>query len=1660
MRRGPLCPLLLQLGLLALLALSVTAAGGDPASKPLANAGLKPNAGVAAATEAAALAKSAAAAANAKPATATAASNKPAAAGAGAKKPASPVAGGSAASAPRPAPVTADAPTAAVTPKDDATSAVVGAATKEEAVSAVVASLGKADDKEAAAEKFTPVPEAPKGGVRLVKDILTGKLKALPSVSPAKAKQAAEEAAKAKASAAKAAAEGGKAVPVVVKERMSAVVAAALAGKAAAAAAAAGGAGGASKSTDATAVAAPRGPVRPTPHHQRADKTIAVVAKGGASKEQAARTSQPMHLNLGCELARPTIVSDGVVQRGWNISESSSPEDVAVSLVKHDKDYSDFFLWRVAMEGDRPRRVITGQKPFVIVNNSQVVDVTIQAWGQRHMTPIPLTDGKEAEREAERAEAKDAPGAAGARKRAALLKKEKELLFGAQYVCKSEGRSLVTIVLRLFELTTGQRSTESIQWSFIKECKAPSASRNETNTEGNAAIPGLNIGSRRNKSDIVEHGEASPFWTLGQERVAKKIQIYDAATEGAKWWLRYEPPAVADAASGNLTVNKAVFLIDDPTVLMLEESGDLTEQSTLVTGGRTFTLAVTFTCKKAGLTAVTAVLNFPQGSAEVTKVSFSFLKQCAGLAVGDGVTMNGIDICAGDCDRQSADPSNSTAGSAPQWNEVAINGAVQPAWRPSQNESLIKAGGGWADRDVKHVSFFLKLRNEYHDVEYDPPVVESYNEAGEIILRPKIFGSIEESSVLKAGQTRFLILQFNCIKEGEAIVTIKLPLRPSGNLQWNMRKSCVVSTAEEEEDAALVREYSSGAELVPLPGINVGHNIDQDTVVRNGVPTEPYHWRETTNQLIHVGPGFPWINFFLWKNSSVENAKDVRFGRPELISTADILRPMISGLGAEGGLIADNEYSSLSVTFHCFTAGKTTISLVIPLVGDEYLSSSMEPVSIPPARSDPIRISFVKECPEAALEPVAGMGGVGIHGFSVGLSPNTSELVFNGLPTPPFFGQRNKLKPNWTAVIVPERVEATTLYVHYNSLSGKNQKVGKEVLFQAPIVVAHNPNARPTLAGEAADGGVLLRDGPALALDLTYHCRYAGLAVVTVVFPIVPHGQISVTIPKRCSGGELQLAGSKLTGLFVGTTKTGEEVVKDGQTSPSYVSVATRKSFEHKVTAAEEVTVFYLRKTGDPLRALEPLIFAHKPIVNVRVTHAMLLNSTEEDSDADGLDEIEINDQVSAIRIEYACVHPGRTDITISLNLLPKGQVQWTFEKQCDDVDATWSRAEHPLQPGGISPGAGEASQTDIEYERYRAAQEADNGWGVGGEVAGVHAPQFPEFGPGTHEAPDSFADPEESSSFAEYARRGAVDLFDGKGAKQSAEASITTPSDQGTQYVWNEEHFNPHSSVDHTSPEQRATLDSGLGLLMIGTGKSGDSARDVFHRSLPRDRYKMKTKASLDITQYAVIKPDQDSSVFFLSVGETAPRGVRFGKPSVALDKRFLSFLAPELTGSAAAGGKLAPGALPSKLELSYNCLKGGVFAVGVRVPLLTESGAETRQSALWRVVKICPNFEVHEEWYWTAGRVMSLMSVHNASSSDSSDRVQTRGCRNSEARMVSSSSSVVVLLFCACACVRSGFLVVLSALAAGFIMMRRVFQEKKALPNAMYVPVQTEQS
>ncbi len=267
--------------------------------------------------------------------------------------------------------------------------------------------------------------------------------------------------------------------------------------------------------------------------------------------------------------------------------------------------------------------------------------------------------------------------------------------------------------------------------------------------------------------------------------------------------------------------------------------------------------------------------------------------------------------------------------------------------------------------------------------------------------------------------------------------------------------------------------------------------------------------------------------------------KPFRSGKFAVTASHDIVDPVFSGWGSEGSLMApdDETYSLVSLAFHCRQRGSTLITVSIPVLGVDD--------SQPLPRRKHVEFTVIKECMMGPASPAStagasapggsvvsapfdpavtsGLGGIGLIGFSVGLSPTTHEVVRDGFPTLMYFGQRKQDKSKWASSIVPEKEASMSVFLHYNlpqfaTARTDDLLIPLSIGFKAPTVVAHSSAARPVLSDVASAPGVLHFKGSPLELDITFNCQYRDLVMVTVTIPIEPKGSIVFTVPKQCGG--------------------------------------------------------------------------------------------------------------------------------------------------------------------------------------------------------------------------------------------------------------------------------------------------------------------------------------------------------------------------------------------------------------------------------------------------------------------------------------------------------------------------------------------------------------
>ncbi len=462
------------------------------------------------------------------------------------------------------------------------------------------------------------------------------------------------------------------------------------------------------------------------------------------------------------------------------------------------------------------------------------------------------------------------------------------------------------------------------------------------------------------------------------------------------------------------------------------------EANQYVLADRPVSYTVQFACFKQGETVVTVALN----TLTVRGIEWSFVKRCTGSALFEGVAIQGLNL-------------GTKSGRA----DVIVDGITADPFKNafSKDEQAQQRLHQFAP-ETSSATFYLSA---VATLDLQPPLlVISYSctRQGLPIADPSLSGPLAIAEKVGSGEELALTLVFGCQRNGTADISVEIPLKPAGALQFAVQKVCRVPPGFEPP--------AHKAE-VPVKGLMAGLTRGAGNVLRDGVPQLAWHWQSDPRDLWVVPADQPFITFFLFGGKSLQ--QEVRVGAPKLISSLQVSQPEISGRGSEGGIVTlePHDFLTVTVTFHCFANGTSEAALVVPLLPLR--------AGLAPPREEPLRISFFKECVQNQDLGVDGMGGVALPGFSISTSPGANDVVVNGFPRKLYTGQRNKRVPGWGPIVVSESLDVTTLFLNFSSVQGlAPQSLAETVSFQPPFVVVHGHECAPLLAGPAAAGGTPL----------------------------------------------------------------------------------------------------------------------------------------------------------------------------------------------------------------------------------------------------------------------------------------------------------------------------------------------------------------------------------------------------------------------------------------------------------------------------------------------------------------------------------------------------------------------------------------------------------
>ena len=867
-----------------------------------------------------------------------------------------------------------------------------------------------------------------------------------------------------------------------------------------------------------------------------------------------------------------------------------------------------------------------------------------------------------------------------------------------------------------------RRYAKLISFSFMKECFS-------LHLANGSPIPGLMVSRHVKDNDVVVDGLATASFSPLH---AATMTVIPAKEIGSTFYVRLQPGSSGYPGRPliRLLVNRPIVTVADPAVVAVTATGELERARTMLTrtsGGKLgLALTLTYACKSNDRTTVTVQIPTSEGDA-----SFVFTKDCLHGHDVEGTGVRSLMI-------------GTSATSA----DVVKHGITSKMYRQSRsladeaskNRSVVPA-------EAAQVTFYIHMDSALEQL-YRRPLVfsefltnstldrsalmsdsENINDADSAAIHRPIAYPILKGSAMttnkltKSSSPLELTVVFRCTRFGLAEITVRIPLVPAGSLSFSFEKQC--HRKHYANETAL-------EQFIRVPGFNVGVGADNlSNVVRDGIPSPEFHWSSKSTALHYYDIDVEFASFVVSYNDaantsskssgssvSLFNVSTVVIEPPTVFSHYRICEPELAGSGSSLVVLSHESQHTLTVTFKCVEGGESLVIVALPITAQTQKFDPTGAVKFKPhVSSEQIVIAFVKRCPYDSFG-VADAGGVALPGFSIGTSPNQSDVVNDGFPRASYFGQRTLLEPNWGEAMVSSLNDSLPLFLWYSGDSGDDA-----IELQAPALSVHSAGFAVELSGDATKGVRLERNGDVRELTLNFECHFRGVSSVTVSFSVLPHGTVSFTVPKTCDG-DLPPRGVRLTNLFVGTSPGGRDVVEHGITKDQYTKYKPGdRGSRAFVNESEWQTTFYIRRPSTAsfllrdkmripsLEVYEPVVYAHRavcnPVLENSLRHTAIAVNSSQDATNDTVVEwedgqtLKVTADVDTINITYYCVWEGDTALTVLVPLFPKGQFAWTFTKRCRINAASALDAS-----GDITVSSDDDFRNDNVHKSWRAWDE------------------------------------------------------------------------------------------------------------------------------------------------------------------------------------------------------------------------------------------------------------------------------------------------------------------------------------------------------------------
>jgi hypothetical protein len=770
----------------------------------------------------------------------------------------------------------------------------------------------------------------------------------------------------------------------------------------------------------------------------------------------------------------------------------------------------------------------------------------------------------------------------------------------------------------------------------------------------------LNMGTSKGAHDVMHNDVIADAFSLGSE---------DFGTQDM-----YNVPASHHHLSIYMYSSSSDLVMQQPTISV--QSGDV--EVDYINSKNLFTLVPKLANPKSTDTYASASFQFEclAAGTSVIQVDFRLLHKQSKMQ--KEFTMSFSKSCLQeDTNVQGSFIEGVMVGTSPQTNNVVKDGEPQPAWDIHTVDGVdVVDTQLWASE----VSKVFYLRSLELDLTILSPfiIVENENLVG-------VTATGLETLLLTKDPSEFT-LQFSCYQAGstEVTVALHLPDFPTSKILWSFSKQC---------DGLNIHEGQS------IPGLNVGTSQGGSDVIRGGLTTTLFrnaisNDEEASKELYLVSE--PAITFYI--ESQEQN---VMMRKPIIVmertlneDLLHVVKPALSGSAVRAITLRPGNALELTITFNCQRNDLTDLTVQIPLKSPEgYLQFAFEV-------SCTVADDFIPQA-DAKLTKLPGL--------NIGLANGLANVVQDGLP---------RTKFHWeTSIRDLKIIDTDTKYLTFYLTKNESQSAADDIRLGVPELASTIQIADPLISGRASAGDLVTKDSHS-TVSLTFHCITEGVAVFSLVIPVLPLEEgdvaprdepITITFLKQCPafhmGVDVGLGGVGIDGFFVGTTKGGSDVVRNGFPTPAYYGQRHKDNpdwDEIMVPTSEKATRLYISLVGGfnvGGKDFKPRTVEFQ--APMAVTHGHEAAPKLSGAGVGGGKLSSKSTSPIELDITWNCRFRGTGTVTIAIPVVPHGRITFTIPKQCDGID----RPEGEYLPGfeiGTTSGGNDVVKEGLTQPNFR----------------------------------------------------------------------------------------------------------------------------------------------------------------------------------------------------------------------------------------------------------------------------------------------------------------------------------------------------------------------